>query len=80
MADNFFQGWIERVKGALDTNRVRGVFEVKHLRRVLDIDSFDRSKTIFLARALNYLVQTGYLKEIGSHSPKKYERNESGAK
>jgi len=75
MIDGFFQGWVERVKRVLvDSKMIPSPFEVKHVRKALDIQNTDRSKTIFIARVLDFLVQSAYLKEFGNHVPKKYEK------
>ncbi|MBN2154117.1 MAG: hypothetical protein JW839_21860 [Candidatus Lokiarchaeota archaeon] len=49
------------------------VLEVKHLRKVMDIPSSERSKVIFLSRGLQKLHELGFLGYIGRNSPKKYK-------
>jgi hypothetical protein len=73
---NFFQGWIDKVREALKNEYFKKcTFEVKHVRRALDIQSNNRSAALFIGRALDRLVSSGLLERIGSplHSPKKYK-------
>lgn len=47
--------------------------DVRRIRSCNRIPSSDRSKIVFISRALEDLKQIGYLKYLGRNSPKRYE-------
>lgn len=47
--------------------------DVRRIRSCNSIPASDRSKIVFISRALEDLKECGYLKYLGRNSPKKYE-------
>jgi len=74
MVQGFFETFLLQIAQSInDKFNLGAVLEVKSLRRVLEIKSSDRSKIIFLARALQKLNDLGFLEYIGHNSPKKFK-------
>ncbi|GAB4308427.1 MAG: hypothetical protein Kow0069_06690 [Promethearchaeota archaeon] len=46
---------------------------VRRVRRCYSLDSTNRSKIVFISRALDELSKDGYLRFAGRSSPKRYE-------
>jgi len=74
MVQGFFETFLVQIARSINEKfNLGAVLEVKNLRRVLEIKSSDRSKIIFLARALQKLNDLGFLEYIGHNSPKKFK-------
>jgi len=75
MNGSFFGEFVEKVILIINTKiGMNAIFEVKHLRKILNISSKDRSKTIFLANALDLLSRKGLILFISKNSPKRYKK------
>jgi len=75
MIGGFFESFLLDVVNAINANFTASSFlEVKHLRKVMNIPSSNRSKVIFLSRALQMLNDLGYIEYVGRNSPKKYRK------
>jgi hypothetical protein len=76
MVEGFFETFLVDTARCINENVNAGtIIEVKHLRRFMDVGSKNRSKIIFLARALQKLSDLGYLEFVGKNSPKKFRKN-----
>nr|MDO8114709.1 hypothetical protein [Candidatus Sigynarchaeota archaeon] len=74
MAEGFFETFLLQIARTINEKFNAGaILEVKHLRKVLEIPSSNRSKVIFLSRALQKLNDLGFLEYIGRNSPKKFK-------
>ncbi|MFX0100178.1 MAG: hypothetical protein ACFFCS_11405 [Candidatus Hodarchaeota archaeon] len=75
MPEGFFKTFLISLADDINNKFKEGdLICVRKVRRVLDIPSTDRSKIIFIARALQKLKKFGYLVYVGRHSPKKYKK------
>ncbi len=74
MAEGFFETFLLQIARVIGEKFSTGaILECKHLRKILEIPSSNRSKIIFLSRALQKLSDFGYLEYIGRNSPKKFK-------
>ena len=68
----YFNEVILEVANAINLYSIGNTIEVKHLRRTMNVDRSNRSKIIFLVRALNYFNHETILKVNAKVSPKQY--------
>ncbi|MHA1700621.1 MAG: hypothetical protein ACTSWN_17420 [Promethearchaeota archaeon] len=74
MITSFFKSFLIETAKTINNNFNLGfIIEVKHIRRVMNISSTNKSKIIFISRALQKLSDLGYLKYIGKNSPKRFK-------
>lgn len=74
MVQGFFETFLLQIAQSINEKfNLGAILEVKHLRKVMEIKSSDRSKIIFLARALQKLNDFGFLEYMGRNSPKKFK-------
>jgi hypothetical protein len=74
MVQGFFETFLLQIAQSINEKFSMGaILEVKHLRKAMEIKSSDRSKIIFLARALQKLNDLGFLEFVGRNSPKKFK-------
>ncbi|MBD3187412.1 hypothetical protein GF325_11325 [Candidatus Bathyarchaeota archaeon] len=77
MADGFFKSITLEIARVINKHFSDGaIIEVKHIRKVMGISSRNRSKIIFISRALQTLSDKGSLEYVGRNSPKKYKKVE----
>lgn len=78
MPAGFFSGFLVEVSRCINEKfTTDALIDVKVLRKAMDIPSSDRSKVIFLAKALQRLADAGYLEFVGRNSPKRYRKRAS---
>ncbi len=73
--DGFFTIFVKDVEKVINEHfNDSTIIEVKHVRRVMGIPSKNRSKTAFVARALNKLSEDGVLEYIDQKTTKRYKK------
>jgi hypothetical protein len=78
MVEGFFETFLVDTARCINENFNAGaILEVKHIRRFMDVGPKNRSKIIFLARALQKLADLGYIEFMGKGSPKRFRKNSS---
>lgn len=79
--DGFFDGVVRNVTESLEKNVSNGsIFDVRVVRRFLNIKAKNRSMVAFIARALARLEEQGVIEAVGDHTPKKYKRKKQAQK
>ena len=78
MGEGFFELFLEKVVKAINDNvQDETIIEVKHVRRIMDISSKNRSKTAFVSRALQKLSDDGHLEYMGKGTARKYKKTDA---
>ncbi|MHA1683066.1 MAG: hypothetical protein ACTSUE_19160 [Promethearchaeota archaeon] len=78
MVEGYFQKFLIETSEIINKHfKDASILEVKHIRKAMDISSKNRSKIIFISRALQKLSNLGYLEYVGRNSPKKFKKNEN---
>nr|MDO8112501.1 hypothetical protein [Candidatus Sigynarchaeota archaeon] len=73
--DGFFTIFVKDVEKVINEHFNDGsIIEVKHVRRVMGIPSKNRSKTAFVARALDTLSENGFLEYLDQKTTKRYKK------
>ncbi|MHA1849452.1 MAG: hypothetical protein ACTSYS_03890 [Promethearchaeota archaeon] len=75
MQQGYFKQLVIDVAKIINENfTLNSVIEVKHLRKAMNISSKNRSKILFLSKALQRLSDLGHLEYLGKNSPKKFRK------
>ncbi len=73
--DSFFTKFMQDVEHVIDDHFPEGtILEVRHVRRLMNIPSKNRSKTAFISRALDCLADRGSLECVDKKVTKRYKK------
>ena len=73
--ENFFTGFVNDVEKIINDHFSEGsIIDVKNVRHVMEIPAKNRSKTAFIAKALDNLSRRGVLTYIDQKPIKRYKK------
>jgi hypothetical protein len=76
LSDNgFFSTFVKDVEKVINNHFTEGaIIDVKYIRRLMGIPSKNRSKTAFVARALDKLSTEGVIEHFDQKTTKRYKK------
>ncbi len=73
--DGFFSAFMKNVEKVIKDHFPDGaIIDVKYVRRLMGIPSKNRSKTAFVARALDKLSNNGLIEYLDQKTTKRYKK------